>query len=470
MTAVKWAIFIVVVLSAPFVGSWLRRRPRLQLWAWTLVGFLPFFAPLDMGLVVFRDFPGDTHGLVFAVLDALALTLLFAQERPAGPLPYRFALTAYVVVALASVAQAQWWLGAFGYVWTLARMYVLYAAVCRASHDGRVPAALLRGLSLGVVYELGWVVYQHFGLHIHRATGTLVHENTLGMMVNLVVMAPIALLLVGRGTKLSWLAALAAPFIAFFTVSRGAILFLGVGVLLVYALSALRRYDLRKVGIGLVALVLAAAVVPMALATLSSRSRQEQDESMQTRAQLEQAASLMLEDHPLGVGPSHFVMALLVRGYGDRAGVGWYNWTSLVHNIYRLTAAEMGYAGLAALLVLFLTPLLSALRWGLRMGPDPRADLLLGLGVGLAAFYVHSLFEWTWRIPAVTYVYWIVVGMVGGLTRQLREARLRRRAPLRARFPVAELALRPEGAVAVARGRVRSRDPGWEARWRRGER
>jgi len=469
MTGVKWAIFIVVALASPFAGRYLRRRPRLQLRVWTLVGFLPFFAALDMGLVVFSSFPGDTHGLAVAVLDALALSLYLAQERPARPLPYRFALATYFLVALVSVAQAQWWLAAFGYLWTLARMYLLYAAICRAAHDERVPAALVRGLSLGVVYELVWVAYQYFGLHIHRAPGTLVHANTLGMAVNLVVMAPAALLLVGRGTRLDWLAVIAAVPIAFLTVSRGAILFLGVGGFLVFALSALRRYSNRKAMIGLAGLVLAAVIIPLALQTVSSRSRLEQDESMQTRAQLERAASLMLEQHPLGVGPSHFSMTLLSQRFGERAGVAWSNWTALVHNIYWLTAAEMGYAGIAALLVLFLTPLFSALRWTLRARRDPRADMLVGLAVGLAAFYVHSFFEWTWRIPAVMYLYWTVVGIIASLTRQLRNAQPRQRVPLRARLRMAAPDLRAFGAVRPreARGADEERRGGG-SRWSRG--
>jgi O-antigen ligase len=466
MIAAKWAIFVLVAVSAPFVGAWLRPRPAIQLRAWTVVGLLPFLGRLDMGLVVFWNFTGDTSGLVFGVIDALALTLYFAQSRPARPLPYRFALAGYFLVALASVAQAQWWLAAFGYVWTLARMVLLYAAICRASHDGRVPSALLRGMSAGILYELAWVAYQHFGLGIHRAMGTFSHENVLGMLVNLVVMASVALLLAGRGTGLSWLAVLAAPAVAFFTVSRGALLFLGIGIFLVYLLSLLRRFDRRKAMIGLVGLLLAAAATPLALATVNSRSRLEQEESLQARVQLEKAASLMLEDHPLGVGPNHFATMLFARGYGERAGVNWFNWTALVHNIYWLTAAEMGYAGVAALLVLFLTPLFPALRWSLRARRDGRADMLLGLAVGLAVFYVHSFWEWIWRVPSATYVYWMVLGMVASLTRQVRrecsrKVRLRSRAPLGAGFLAAGGVRSAEGHGRLSRSRRTAGVPGF---------
>ena len=89
---------------------------------------------------------------------------------------------------------------------------------------------------------------------------------------------------------------------------------------------------------------------------------------MEHRRRLEVAASLMLQEHPLGIGPNCFTSKLLHGGYGDRGGLDWRQRVSIVHNIYLLTAAEMGYAGVVALVVLFLVPLGSALRHGLFVG------------------------------------------------------------------------------------------------------
>ncbi len=449
MTAVKLAIVIVAVLASYPAGQWLGRHPRWRLHLWTLVALLPFLSRADMG-IIFWDRPGDTNGIEVALIDWFALSLFFAYQGRGRPAPYRLALGAYFVVCLTSVAYAEWPLGALGYVWKLCRMYLLYAAICRAGRDERVPAALLRGILLGIVYEAPWILWQHFGLGIHRAPGTFAHENTLGMLVNLTVMVPIALILAGRATRLAWLAVIAAVPSCLFTVSRGTILFFAAGSVLVYVASILRRSDSRKAWLGLMGLGLAAALVPLAIVTLSSRSLDERNQSMQVRDQFEHAASLMLEDHPLGVGANHFGIMLLTGGYGDRAGLDWSQRMSIVHNVYWLTAAELGYAGVIALVVLFLAPLPAAIRWSLRTPEDRRADVLLGLGVGLMLFYVHSFFEWTWRITEVSYVYWVVVGMAASLARQLHDADRRERVMVRESIGMAPR-LRPSSAVTLAK-------------------
>jgi O-antigen ligase len=445
---VKWIVFIAAVALAYPAGRWLQRHPWFRMHVWTLVGFLPFFSRLDMALVFFgAERPGDTWGLEVGVLDWLSLSLLLAERGRARPLPYRFALGLYLVVALFSLTQADWTLGAFGYVWRLGRMYLMYSVICRAASDRSVPLALLRGLMFGVLYEGALALWQHYGLGMPRATGTFAHQNTLGIVVNLVMMAPIALVIAGRADKLATLTTIAALPITLFTISRGTILSFAAGVVLVYIGSAFRRWDLRKAKIGLAGLALALVLVPVAVSTLGSRLEGEKVESIRTREQFEDAASLMLKEHPLGVGPNHFTQMLLVGGYGARAGVDWTQRTAIVHNIYLLTAAEMGYPGVIALVILFLSPISSAIRYTLRARQDRRGDLLLGLSVGLATFYIHSFFEWTWRLPEVSYIYWIIVAIAASLARELRDS-----VPGTATIPVRQRAPGTLEASAVRSG------------------
>lgn len=425
----KLLLFAIAVLASYPVGGWLRGRPTARTLAWTLCGFIPFFSrPLEMALVFFGGRPGDTHGLEVGVLDWLALSLLLAYRGSSRRLPNRFGLALYLAVALVSVTQAPWMLGAFGYVWKLGRMVLLYAAITRAQGDRRVPMALLRGMMLGLLNELGWAVWQRLALGWPRAIGTFPHQNTLGMMVNLAVMVPIALEIAGRSTRLSRLAWIAAVPVSILTISRGALLFLASGVVLVYIASACGGLTRRKARIGLAGLGLAAAIVPVVLVTLSSRPARERLESMETRESYERAASLMLEEHPLGIGPNGFTL-MLMTGYGERAGVEWSQRIAIVHDVYTLTAAEMGYAGLVALVVLFLGPLVSAVR-AARRAPrgDPRRDVIVGLAVALAMLYAHSAFEWAWRQTVVSYLYWMSAAVAVSLARQLEEDRRAARA------------------------------------------
>ena len=451
MTAVKWAVFVAAILAARPAARWLRRHPGKHEYVWTLIGLLPFFPGAEMALLFFGGRPGDTQGFEVGLLDWLALTMLLVRGRPRRPIPYRYALAAYLLVAALSASQAAFALGAYGYVWKTCRMYLLFAAICRSGADRRMPAFLLRGLTLGIAYQGGLAIWQHYGLGMPRATGSFAHQNTLGALVNLVAMAPIALLLAGRAPFLTWLAPLSAIPISLFTVSRGTILFLGVGSVLVYAGSVLRAFSPRKARIGLIGLILGLAVVPVAVAKLDSRSSVEKAESLLLREQYEAAASMMLAEHPLGIGPNQFQVSLMTEGYGARAGVDWTQRIGIVHNIYWLTAAETGYAGLLALVLVFIVPVLSAFRYAFRAGRDIRGDVLLGLGVGLTMFYVHSLFEWVWRVTSVSYVFWIVVGMTATLSRGVRDT-VTRRAVLARHWPTPfERKFRPGQAAGVAR-------------------
>src|SRR5262249_52568556 len=195
---------------------------------------------------------------------------------------------------------------------------------------------------------------------------------------------------------------------AFFSVSRGALLFLGAGVALVWLGSSIREFTSRKAWFGLCGALLAAIAVPIARSTVESRAEEERQESMMERERLENAASLMVREHPLGVGASHYTPELLLGGYGPRVGLGGRELIYIVHNIYWLTAAELGYAGVVALLVLFLAPLRFAF---LRRPRGPRGDVLLGLGVGLLLFCVHCCFEWAWRLSEISYLYFMNIAL-----------------------------------------------------------
>jgi len=429
VTVVRLAIFLVAVIASGPVAAWLRDRPAVRLWLWTVMGLLPFLPPFRMALGLYMSTPGDTHGLeTMPLIDGLALCLFRASRPRDEPLPYRFPLIFYFLVVGVSITQARWPLLVIGYTWTLCRMVLLLFAIWRAGgEDGRVVGALLRGMMLGVVFEGGLATWQHYGEHLRRAQGTYSGWNSLGMALNLAVMVPVARMMAGRTSLLTKLALVGAALGALFSVSRGALLFLGAGIALVWLGSALREFTSRKAWIGLCGLVLVAIAVPLAIVTVESRAEEERQESLMQRDLLEQAASLMLREHPLGVGASHYAMELLLGGYGRRAGLGWRGWIAIVHSIYWLTAAELGYVGVVALFVLFLAPLRLAF---LRRPRGPRGDVLLGLGVGLTVFCLHSFFEWAWRLSEISYLYFMAIGLVAVLARPPRQV-LASRSPNR---------------------------------------
>jgi O-antigen ligase len=422
---VKWAaLAIVLALFFPLVG-WLRHNPRDAPKIWMLMGFLPFGLGdfhLYMAAISWPGWPGYVKGTEISVLDVLALAVYVSLPRTKFAVPFRFSMVLYFLAVLLSVLQTPVPITAMFYAWQLARMFLVYAVVTKGCADERVAPALLTGMTIGLCFEACEAVWQRFGLGILQAGGTMASQNFLGFMSHFVTFPWLALLLAGQRGWQPPVTPLVGLIIAIVTVSRATIGLMGAGYVGLFGLSVLRRWTSRK------ALVLAAGVAaiclvtPLILSSLDTRFSEHPIEgNYNERAAFEKAATMMLADHPLGVGANYYVVAANTEGYNNRAGVAMIigSDSAEVHNVYYLVAAETGYIGLIAFVMMLLQPLLVAFRCGWRNRGDRRGDLLLGLGMSLFIVYVHSYFEWIFVMFQAQYMFAMDVGMVAGLATQL---------------------------------------------------
>src|SRR2546426_6334600 len=120
------------------------------------------------------------------------------------------------------------------------------------------------------------------------------------------------------------------------------------------------------------------------------------------------AGLAIFADHPVaGTGPGtfgtvHAAYQRDVRYYARDA-----------HSLYVQTAAEQGTAGLVALAVLLsvlATAWISALRASRRPDSYP---LVVGIGLGLTAFFVHSGLDMDWMFPANPAMAMVMAGALG---------------------------------------------------------
>jgi O-antigen ligase len=123
----------------------------------------------------------------------------------------------------------------------------------------------------------------------------------------------------------------------------------------------------------------------------------------------------------MGIGANNLVVFANIHGYYDGADVGAKNSSTFPHNIYWVTAAETGYCGIVALVILLARPLLFAWSSGWRNRSDERGDLLLGFATSLLVVYVHSAYEWIFFTNAIQYLFALTLGMIAGLAEQLRK-------------------------------------------------
>jgi hypothetical protein len=431
---VKWVALIVILAAIKPFSGWLRRNSHESPKFWTLMGFLPFVLAdfhLYMAIDSWADWGGYLKGAEFSVLDALALAFYLSLPGGRQPLPFRFSMVLYFIAASLSAVQADQPTAALFYPWQLARMFLVYATVTRACADPRVAPALMKGMAAALFMEAGVAIWQRFALGILQTGGTIGHQNLLGLLSHLIVFPFFALLLAGSREWLPAAVVLAGVIIEVLTTSRATVGIAGLGYAAVFMLCG-RRWTPRKTLVLLSGLAMIAMLAPLALSSFERRElANDQASSDEERAAYIRAAAMIFSDQPLGVGANNFTVAANLRGYYDRAGVppDMYSRGGNVHNIYWLVAAETGYPGLITFVLLLLNPLPVAFLCGWRHRGDQRGDLLLGLGVGLSAVYIHSFFEWSLVTFQAQYMIVLTMGLVAGIAQQLgywRPARTRK--------------------------------------------
>jgi len=337
----------------------------------------------------------------------------------------------YMAVAVASAMRAPEGILASFTILKLFQSYILYWCVVNCIRTGIPVRAVWRGL-IGVAFiTIFEVLRQKYMLGIYRVPGTFDHSNTLAMYLNMLMGLVLAMGLSDRGlgsvkTSITLVAALGMLLSTVMTFSRagmalGAFCVMGV---LVYA--NLRTRNIRVAVSTLVAfgglLVGSAMVAP----SIIDRFMQAPPASEHARDEFNEAARRMLTDHPFGIGINHFsrVMTdtpryrshITVMYNEEQAGV--------CHHIYWLTAAEMGWIGLVAFVVIILRFASRAL-WFAWRTPGRDGLLQAGLFLGMVATHASGFFEWVFRITPLFFTFLVCCGISIGLA---EKEKMRRRA------------------------------------------
>jgi O-antigen ligase len=430
----KWLVLLFSIAAVPLITAWIRAYPHTAPTVWMFFGLAPFaltFPQFKMAIIT-EDYwlgfvwPGFVHGIEVTGVDFLALAIYLALPRAGPSAPFRLSMAFYFMTVLLSAFQARYPMTVIFYLWQLARMFLVYAVVAKASAEARFLPALLNGMAVGLCLEACLVIWQKFGLGMLQPPGTFVSQNLLGVISHFVVFPFAALLLAGHRRWSSAAAPIAGAIIAALGGSRATIGLAVIGYAALFILSGLPRWTPRKALIGLIGVIVIAALAPIAISTINQRFVTVSTVGVDERAQFISAAADILAKNPMGIGANNFGFIANTEGYMTRAGIvqQQVDVYPIVHNIYWLTVAETGYLGLFAFVLLLVRPLLVAFRCGWRNQRISQGELLLGLGTALLVVYIHSYFEWIYFTYQAQYFFAMEVGMVAGLAQQLGYWRL----------------------------------------------
>lgn len=386
-----------------------------------LVGLLPFSENWHISFIAWPLWPGYVYGLQITVLDVLALALYLTLPPVHRPLPFKLVLGLYLTAAFLSIFQAQVPEAAVFYVVQLMRAFFVYIVVARGCSDERVTNAILTGLTIGLCYQMGLAIWQRFGQGLLQAYGTFGQQNYLGLASEFGFFPLFALLLAGSRSWQVIAAPLAGAIIAVLTTSRAAVGLAAMGFGLLLLISLFRRLTARKATVLISIILVLAALAPIAIHSFERRFKEAPLSATSERSLFINAASLILSDHPMGVGANNYVVTANTGGYLTRAGVPWRGGQhkAIVHSAYWLTATECGYFGLIAFILLWIRIIAATLKCGWQAKSDVRGDLLLGIGVSLLVVAAHNAYEWIFMMYNSQYLFAINIGLSAGLTQQV---------------------------------------------------
>ena len=436
---------LLVVVSLPVFIYFLKSKPQRMALAAFAVGLLPFTIDalnLDAALVNWDMWPGHTKGLIVTLLDSLALAILFSHRRSLGLPPLLFVFLLYIVAAFVSVLVSDVWLASTFYATQLIRVLLVFLAVTLLVRDHAPMRSLCHGLAAGAIIQAAFSISQKFS-GVVQASGTMGHQNLLGMMLHFAVIPLVAIILGGNRDKLVICGAIAGLVAAVLTASRATIGFLCVGLAVLVIASLIRKATAIKWRALVAGICAFAILVPFALTALGNRTAEEIASGDAEREAFERAAVNMWNDHPFGVGANRYVIVANTQGYSDEAGVIAVSGSRAahVHNIYLLHAAEMGWLGLVAFLSVIVASIVRGLVFAIKERDNPAGDLVLGATIAILVLAVHGYFEWIIVLNQPLYLLAIAMGVVAASPRHA-DAATKERQQFRRRDPIVEHVMR----------------------------
>jgi hypothetical protein len=362
-------------------------------------------------------------GFDISLIDSIALAVFLSSRRISTPVAIKVSFTIYAVAVLISTLRSEVMMGSFFYDWQLARAVLVYMAIARACVTEKgVPIAVVSGIGSGLIIQAVVSLNQYLGGEA-QAGGWFGHQNLLGMASHFGTFPAAALLLAGFYPKRAFAVVAAGLIVAFTGASRATTGLFAVGLILTWVLSVWRESNGRKLGMGFGVALSLAVVAPLLWSAVERRPESQRAGSNEMRAQMVRAATMIISDYPMGVGPNRYVVVANTGGYAARAGIAWNpsNREAPVHNTFYLVTAEMGWLGLIGLVSL-LGSIIAVSLSAMRNAPKSlEGELIVGVTASLIIFAMHAYFEWITMYFHIHYLLAISVGLVIGL-RQLASA------------------------------------------------
>ena len=437
---------LLIATCGGVVAATLSYYARAALFVALVVGAV-FVDKMGVEFMSLYWYRGTTRGLELTLLDAIAFSVLAGSLlAPRHPYPRLFWPAGVGLMALFWVycffqvlASTPMLTGMFELLKMARGMLVVAAAAAfvRTQRELAVLAFALAG-TLGIE---GLVAFkQRYYNIMDRAHGTIEHANSLSMYICMVTPVVLAAALSDFPRWLRWwcgAGVVAGAVGVLLTASRAGIpIFLAVvGGMALWGVSF--RITWQKIAIGAASVAFFGVLVYGSWDTLYTRYTQATlqseyfDQRTEGRGVYLRWAGEIMHDHPHGVGLNNWSY-YVSREYGPRHGYRYEDYRDFssapqagespgfyaapAHNLFALTAGEVGIGGAIIFALLWLRWFQLGAMFLWRKLEDPMHRMGAGVFFGTAGIFLQSMTEWTYRQTALFFTFSVLLGVLASLT------------------------------------------------------
>ena len=443
---VLFASYFILPIVAGFImrkHAWMRKVAFLTMCFLITNGF---FHAQEWGFTINPIlYRGHSRGFHFYWSEAAALSLIcasmFGNWKRFRFFPPGFWLyMLYFAACCVSLLNADVLLyGLFSALKAFKIIVVFIAAYNFIRTDADVRWVLI-SLGLVMLWQFIVVMDQKYIKGIYQVWGTFEHQNSLSMFT---IMIGMVFLAVAMGPKRKSSLFFVCMFVACAaivqsTLSRAGLFIFAVGTVFVAGASLLDKPTRRRLGVLASLSVIGIIGLAMTMDTIIARFNEYgTDESQRTRAQLNVASRLMLEEHPFGIGWNNFGVAINYPTYSQHIDhwhlqngnkIDRHYKKGLVESLWWLHLAETGYQGLITYLLLVVLFLWWNFRNAIYYHRRYLGAVSIGIFVGFTMNYLQSFLERVLTQPRNMMLWLILMAMTARITTwRIAEKRRRNR-------------------------------------------
>ena len=431
MESLKYILFgIALFVGVPVLAGLAYAKRVVLRWLIFVAVFLShenYYLSLNFFPV--KTYRGTARGMEITVSDMLfwslllALMLLYRQRFrffPRGGWLYLL----YFFWCSLSLSNAVNQLYSIFELWKMLMMWICFLAIANYLYFTRDIEPILKGTGAVVMWAFVVVINQKYLQGRFQTPGIFSHQNTAAMYMGLIGPLFLTRWLEERNTMWdSVFYAFAFVFsgaIAFFTFSRGAMLFYPIGCAVALLLSLGHRICMRKVIIVMLIGTCASLGLLKMAPRIIARIERAPESSKLTRLRLAEVAITMANDKKfIGVGINNWGIKINPPfSYADdreELGLDDDFKDGLVETIYLMTAAECGWVGLGFLILCFGGFMfLNVVNW-FRTYRTNINYLAAGICGGLLSVYGQSMLEWVLKQSPVFYELMIMFAIISAV-------------------------------------------------------